>query len=598
MTTTRTLEEVPQTEELQASELAGILTNTSAPESVELTTPAATFERTQQLAESLTTMYIRLNDRFFSRENSEDAILAAEFNLVADHKEKGTLSEIGLDLSRANLRDIISAIVRGSPPVEIDAARVNVDSIQAKEGRDTPLSPEETCGIYIGAVFGKLIGDMPQARIVATVEDDNPDFTEAQAKDDQHIVQTAEILGNSGAISVDDDVGEDFVIVGHEQQVDQLESLADKLLASAHGKLSEAEDGRLVFFPDASLVDAVGLSDTPDGQALIENGIVLSRNGVVESVGMRTGSILASTREDALHLSIITPKDASEYMRSLVLLGAIGKNVQNFQSIEIDPAKIDPVLATIEVTREISTELRQVADDALFDVIVEQGLETPYASSETQAAVNVTRRLERLDARHVKALLPKLVEFMDVTPSEFNDAMIGVLCDKLAEKLGDSLVDDPDYDELWKNPKFLTIIGVGHVSHISQFKEKAGPDGKPEAPSQIRKNLWRKFFDIFGLDDKERADVKAAWNSRKEDLFTHAPKEIRAMTAIFTRRPDALSKIYKNFGIRNFARYRPEMLLQQLEDLESGKITDYLTLVISARDDWNGAMDNFAKNIS
>lgn len=562
--------------------LADMLTDAPYPEiQAEALTPVEVLAGVNAINSGLNHTWGTISNKILYRaEVGGETALREQDRELFDHGKDGTLDQVGIDLSHADLPTLLDAIAKGKPPVEIDAVRVDVGPHTPAEVDELP--PDERVGLYLGAVFRGITAEAPQARIVATLENDQQNQTTLEA-DDHHVIETAEMLGRHGALEAGDDAGEDFIIVGQEEQLKQLEGLADQLSASQKGQMSQSADGSIVFRPDQTVLAAAGLA----GTAIEQEGITLSQNGAVDPSAMRACSLLASGRQDAVHLSIVSAKEAGEHQQAMALLAALGKDMSKYQSIVIDTTKLDPLLASLAVNRELLSAVNQVREEAIFTIVVEEGVTSEHAPSPGYAAKAIVDRFDRVSDERVKQLVPAMVEAVYY----HSESMFEGFAEKLIDRLGEELVDSPDFQHLWENPRFLRIVGLAHTDYIGGILEKEKETGVLERPSELRQKVWGKFFDALGMDEKQRTETRAAWGSRqKTEVVESAKQQIREVTTLFADRPDSPRLLYERFGIRNFGRYGAGALLRQLEAEEAGKLADYLTLVVSARDDWNGGL--------
>lgn len=298
-------------------------------------------------------------------------------------------------------------------------------------------------------------------------------------------------------------------------------------------------------------------------------------------------------RDEGIHLSIVNPSEAEKHAELMAMLTAEGKDTSKYHILVVDPEKTSPLLASRMVASRMQEGLREVQDDLLFDVILDEGIETTAADSRDHAARVVAERFDRLNDDQARALLPEAVQqFMrhgEGSSERFK------FCEKLYSRYGEALFEGPEFKELWQNPQFMHLVGMGYLAFTEKLNATKDQVVTPEATLEFREKLWNKFFESFGMDEKQRNETRAAWGARspEEGLYNVARKEIRTLIELHTERPGSIKALYDAFGIRNFTRYQRGQLLRQLDTWENGVGADYLTLVISARDDWNGALESF-----
>ncbi len=112
--------------------------------------------------------------------------------------------------------------------------------------------------------------------------------------------------------------------------------------------------------------------------------------------------------------------------------------------------------------------------------------------------------------------------------------------------------------------------------------------------------IMRKILQGFGLGEEAITEigrsivsVKAERNGSSRELQGHIfERTIKNLAEIAAQSPEAPVILAKQFGIRNFYRYSPQRLVEQVNDMS--KVFDFrdTQLVISALDDHNGALSN------
>jgi hypothetical protein len=154
-------------------------------------------------------------------------------------------------------------------------------------------------------------------------------------------------------------------------------------------------------------------------------------------------------------------------------------------------------------------------------------------------------------------------------------------------------------EALLNNPKFLFAVA-------EPFAALFGVHNKSREPmADNDKAFIKKVFKALGLDEEQAAEVHGASASykspdREKSIATWSnllQRNIETLATIREIEPDAVQKLFKHFGIRNFFRYSPGQLIRQAL---GANINPHLRtqLVISATHDHNGAMDRAGAKFS
>lgn len=307
-------------------------------------------------------------------------------------------------------------------------------------------------------------------------------------------------------------------------------------------------------------------------------------------------------REAALHLLIASPEEAGKHQQLLTELAAEGRDVSDHHIIVVDTTDHDSALSAYALVRNMVSGVSEVEKDQVFNSITSEGSADFHGSgitigdrySDEFITLLLAERFDQLSDDQATELLPGVIE--GLSGLRYLSEHRSVFCEKLVARYGDALFEDPVFDSLWQSPDFLQVVGLGYVAFRFEFNKRYD---ELDPRLEVQKKLRDKLFSALGMNDVQRIDTTSAWSSRRVDEGAEAlaADEIKAITSLFAERLDSIRRLYRYFGIRNFSRYSKEQLLQQLDDREKGVVADHVTLVVSARDDWNGAFSWFARSL-
>jgi hypothetical protein len=297
-------------------------------------------------------------------------------------------------------------------------------------------------------------------------------------------------------------------------------------------------------------------------------------------------------REEVLHLSIITPGEVQKYEQLLAMLENVGINTTNYQAIVIDHDKLHPMLAVKALSIKMQQAIQEIQDDLLFSIIQDEGLDTHEVGSVVKAAKIVAQRVDKLDDAQLDQMLPEMIKAV-LSQGEESKELFS-FCDKLYSKYGEALFESDKFDKLWQNPQFLRLVGYGYINY-----QEASSQKDKLSKSEVAIKFRDKMLASLGMDEKQKQETLAAWNARSKDWGKglSARREVTAMTELITHQPDAVRELFKEFGICNFSRYDTTQLLSQLRDREEGRVAEFVTFVVTARDDWNGGLASFPREL-
>lgn len=194
----------------------------------------------------------------------------------------------------------------------------------------------------------------------------------------------------------------------------------------------------------------------------------------------------------------------------------------------------------------------------------------------------------------------------NMKPIEHRKSVYGVLENQFLAQLVLEDPEDPggiltpEIHAVWKDPDFLAQMSEIGLAAVKRFDNREEFPWEARGYSDMEEALMDKIFASLGFDQYQAKKIRDGWGSvRTKDEYgtfdktktsqrpEYARNQFKAMFELARKDPEAPKRLFEQFGIRHFARYKTAELLEQL-DYQAGPGDD-VEVLITASDDWNTA---------
>lgn len=127
-------------------------------------------------------------------------------------------------------------------------------------------------------------------------------------------------------------------------------------------------------------------------------------------------------------------------------------------------------------------------------------------------------------------------------------------------------------------PAIILVGQIGYKGNVSTLL------------SSLKEHAYAKAKEVFGVEK----DVVEALSSERSEAALRARASIEAMKTLESKVSGSVKRLAEEYGIREFGRYPPELLLAQLSEEETSQPYG---VAIFPRSDHNGAFDHAGKSL-
>lgn len=284
-----------------------------------------------------------------------------------NRNDETELGQRGLDFSYTQFDEVLAAFLAGRPPVDIETvgpylcAHLNQET-GALEIKMENLPVEEAVGIQMAAIFKKLTHAVEgKVRIVALLDEfnnyvDKRGFNEEEQ--DAYIVAIAELFGRAGVIEPDDEAGKDFLLLRESEQIHKVDNLIERLKASEHGKVSNNEQGELIFTPDQEFVDSLKISSNRRKEFKKKGILLRDAKGKPQCQALDAAGFLSDENKHLMHVVMLEEHMTSQQDKVFTLLKALGiTNERRYHNVFFDTEHLPPEVIVYGVAKKLQMHM-------------------------------------------------------------------------------------------------------------------------------------------------------------------------------------------------------------------------------------------------
>jgi hypothetical protein len=307
------------------------------------------------------------------RASAQPAEIADDLHAAIEDGNDQRLAELGIDTSYIWLDLLASALLDGTPFVQLEAVSPYAARCVQPDGSVNVvwdrLPADERAGIMVAALFRRAFHDCHNTRYSALLDDFHTDglageedrFTEEQQ--DQYIIQMADLLHRKGVLFDGDIPGKDYVLTRERELHAHVDSMIERLRYCGRGEVETKDNGDVVFRPTAALIRRLALGSENRKREFARNGILLRRKGHATCPSLDAAGCLNLTASDVMHVLVLDKWLTSQQDKTYALLMALGVVTQErYENIFYDSEKLSPELITYGVCavlrKQFETQLR------------------------------------------------------------------------------------------------------------------------------------------------------------------------------------------------------------------------------------------------
>lgn len=278
------------------------------------------------------------------------------------------LADLGLDVGYSWLDDVVHALVRGAPFVEVATISpygiYGIDSEDGFEPDIDRLPVDERTGMLLGRLMRRAADRCENFRTVVLLADYTTDVYDGRITEGQksrHIMAMARLLDEAHVIIPEDIPGEQFQLVPESTLLSDVATLIERLEKCENGSVERVPDGDVIFHPTVPFVEQLSLDSDRRNRELRRRGILLARQGRPTSHALEASSFLNDINSEILHLVILDKRFAGQQDKTYALIRAIDAvRQEHHHNVFFDSDRLSPELITFAMASLLGTELERI----------------------------------------------------------------------------------------------------------------------------------------------------------------------------------------------------------------------------------------------
>jgi hypothetical protein len=328
---------------------------------------------------------------------------------IVDGDEQA-MCELGINTSYGWLDDLVSAMARGTPFVEIETvgpyAGHHLGADDELDVTFSNLPSDERAGILLAAVLRDLTSACKNIRFVSLLDDlnnhvSNRPFTNAEQE--RYILAMSRMLYEQGTLRADDVPGRDYVLIRESEQVQRIDELVERLRHSGSGQIETSLDGDVSFRPCDHLVKKLALRSGSRRLELRKRGILLKRLGRPTCQALDAAIFLEPVNRDIVHFVLLDQRFESEQDKTYALIRAVDITTQErYHNIFYDSDALPAELIVYAICELLRSEVLRLTR------LWSQLHEWEELKPDVYATVNYARDILSEDRRIVAHVIEQL----------------------------------------------------------------------------------------------------------------------------------------------------------------------------------------------
>ncbi|MBI5123018.1 hypothetical protein HZA75_04120 [Candidatus Roizmanbacteria bacterium] len=291
--------------------------------------------------------------------------------------EENMLTELGLYFSYTQMQDILTTMIQGKFPLEIQtitASPITQYNAQTGQFAYTPwgFSANDIVGIELSVLFRKIAPVARNIRLVITINEFLDNISKRQLtkyERDQYVLILLYFLESKGVIQPEDTAGLDFFVVRESLQVPKVDLLITQLRQSPKGKIiMDDEDGCVYFKPDAEFIESLGFSSALRRRELATYGLLLKdAQGIPTAHALDAAGYLNPINKHFIHLNIVDKQMEAEQDRTYALLRALNITKKElFHNIFFDSGIVSSDIIVYSVAKMFQIYVQKILHSSTF----------------------------------------------------------------------------------------------------------------------------------------------------------------------------------------------------------------------------------------